>query len=225
MSSILRFVSPLLPSPLLLAAFLTPAALTAQAQRPRGEWRLDAAHSDTLPARYARSLPRDSIFSGERPAREGGRGEPGESHYGGGRRYRGAGSDDLARMRQTVDLVRTAPERLRISPDARTLTLIDSAGAEVVWPIDGKKVSETLAGGATVERRVRWKGDALVIERKVSGGGKVIETFRLGLGGTRLLVFVEVDGLFQPLEFRRLYESADRLSVGSPGDSTRLIHP
>ena len=56
-----------------------------------------------------------------------------------------------------------------------------------------------------VETSVRWKGDALVVERRVDGGGKVRESYGVGLDATRMVVFVEIHMGAFPTSFRRQY--------------------
>jgi len=60
--------------------------------------------------------------------------------------------------------------------------------------------------GGDVDTKARWDDEALVIERRVDGGGRVTERYTLGLGNIRLLSFIAVDGLQQPLEFTRQFE-------------------
>ena len=115
----------------------------------------------------------------------------------------------LARMRQTVDLSRWIPLRISLAGDT-TVSFTDAAGSQVTLRIDGRDVAQPgEASGGEVETRVRWQEDALVIERRVDGGGRESETCEVGLGGTRLLVYVAVDGLPTPIAFTRTYRRAD----------------
>jgi hypothetical protein len=209
--------SPGLCVALLAAVSLSlPVALRAQDIRPRGSWRLDRASSDSLPPRFS-PPPRASA---ERPGMEPGEGPGGEkpgierpgefgggAGYGGGhgrRRDHGFSDKELARMRQTMALARQTPEIIAIAPDD-SLRIVVTGGETVALHIGGGHVKREIEGGGEIETSAHWKSTALVVERKVKGGGKVTETYRLGLGGGRLLGFVEIAGLLQPLDFRRQY--------------------
>jgi hypothetical protein len=113
---------------------------------------------------------------------------------------------DLARIRQTVALARRAPARIRFEEDGSRVTLTDSQGFETTLQIGGRKSRETVLDGGDVDTKARWDDETLVIERRVDGGGRVTERYTLGLGGVRLLSFIAVDGLQQPLEFTRQFE-------------------
>ena len=110
-------------------------------------------------------------------------------------------------MRQTLELLRHPPQVIRISADS--LTVVDDSGTVTTWQINGKDLKELLEGGGELKTSVRWKGDAIRVERKVNGGGKLVETYELGLGGRRLLAFIEVAGLMQPVSLTREYQPAD----------------
>jgi hypothetical protein len=75
-------------------------------------------------------------------------------------------------------------------------------------------------GGGTVETTVRWDHDAIVVERKVDGGGKVKTRYELGLGGTRLIAFVDLDGMMQGRSFTLHYLRVPADSTGSTGASS-----
>jgi hypothetical protein len=116
---------------------------------------------------------------------------------------------DLARMHQTLLLARRAPARVEFEESGAHVKLTDSQGFETTIPINRQGVTETVFDGGDVETKARWDEETLVIERRVDGGGKVTERYTLGLGATRLLVFVEVDRLLQPLAFTRQYERVE----------------
>ena len=110
-------------------------------------------------------------------------------------------------MHQTLELLRNVPERLRISADGKTVTVIDRSGGEMTLYTDGSKFREAVQDQGYVETRAYWGAEGLVIERKVDGGGKITENYGLGLDGSRLIAFVEVSGLTQPLAVTRQYQS------------------
>jgi hypothetical protein len=217
MSSPRRFATMAL-SVLLL---LSPLALAAQQARPQGEWQLNEIRSDSVPARFGQHGPSESRRGGrpgEGPGGEGpggmgpgagGPGMDGPGRRGGpghGRRERQLDEKGLARIHQTLELLRDPPRRLRISPDGGTINLLDRSGNEMTLYTDGSKFNEAVENGGDVENKAYWKAESLIIERKVEGGGKITETYGLGLDGTRLLAFVEVSGIPQPLAITRQYQ-------------------
>ncbi len=200
------------PAQLLLLLAL-PAILSAQQPRPHGAWRLDAAHADSTVGTFK---PGDSGMGpppGERPG-DPGFGPPGVGgtgsgigsgrRYGGGRYGRDLNEKDKQRIRQTLELGRHGAERVVIDAEAKQFTTFEADGSEQIYPIGGKAVSQTSEGASEVKTKVRWKGDALIVERKVDGGGKVTESYGLGLDGTRMIVFVQVElGMMQRSYTRR----------------------
>ena len=197
---------------LLAPGLLGAGILNAQQARPQGEWRLNKSNSDSVPGRFGGAGGAEGTRAGPRDGPPGvvspGMGPRGGG-YGGGSRGTGLGEKDLARRRQTMDLLRDPPRRIRFGAGESTFTITDATGAETTWRIDGKKVRQPVEGGGDVETKVRWKAEALVFERTVDGGGRVTETYELGLGGTRLLVFVDLGGMMEPLASTRQYEPAD----------------
>lgn len=211
---------------LALFAVSTPVARSAVAQQPRpeGAWRLDPSRSDSLTTRFGRegappgapAMGPGGSLPGEGPGGAGpGYGPPGSSgpggeiggnrRFGGGRYGRGMSEKDLARIRQTLELVRVVPMRVRISITDGTFTAIDSAGVEQTLRIGTTRVTPAVDSGGAVKTTARWKGDALIVEQKVDGGGKVVESYGIGLDGTRMIVFVELTIGLTPRNFTRQY--------------------
>jgi len=207
-------------SPMGLSALLllAPLPLVAQQPRPQGQWQLNETRSDSVPARFGQHGPGE-MHRGGRPG-EGpgglgpGAGEPGaeapgmREGPGYGRRTRRLDEKGLARIHQTLELVRDPPQHLWISADGGTINLRNRSGDETTLYTDGSKFREVVEEGGDVETRAYWNAESLIIERKVDGGGKITETYGLGLDGTRLLSFVEVSGLTQPLAITRQYQTA-----------------
>lgn len=185
-------------------------------------WHLDVERSDSLPGRRgATGMPPgpggtpEGAAPGYGPppgAGVGGvggtgvpEGEPGGRRYTGNRYGREYNEKDLARIRQTLELGRRSAAVIRIEPDSGRFTWMDEGGGVVTWKIGGGSVTDPVVGGGAIKTRVRWKGDAVVLERKIEGGGKVVDSFGLGLDGTRLLDYVEVYIGPEPTTFTRQY--------------------
>jgi hypothetical protein len=133
----------------------------------------------------------------------------GGRRYGGGRYGRGMTDKDLERIRQTLALARKAPAQIEIDAGAKSVKLTDGQGFETSLTIDGRTSCESVYDGGEVCTKARWSDETLVIERRVNGGGRVVERYTLGLGGLRLLSFVSVVGVVQPLEFTRQFERGE----------------
>ncbi len=200
----------------------TPALLEAQQPRPEGAWRLIPPRTDSVaerttpgPVRETPEIAPTGRAPGGGPPGATGPGGPGNDMPGGGApggpRYRRSPSaKEIERMRQTIVLGHYAPARVRIDPRARTFTTVDSAGVETSWRIG--KTSEVAAADSVlgaVETSVRWKGDALVVEHRVDGGGTVRESYGVGLDATRMVVFVEISAGPFPTSFRRQYRKEE----------------
>ena len=99
------------------------------------------------------------------------------------------------------------------TPRTLQISLADSL-AVVAFPREepwilpfGGKVTRELGEDVEVEARAQWENNRLILTRRVSGGGVVVETFMPSVDGKRLTVAVE----FSPggrggVEFQRVYE-------------------
>ena len=192
--------------------------LHAAVQRPdlSGHWTYNAAQSDNPRSMMQR---RDSAGGdrggggGEaRGGYGGGRGGFGGRGFGrGGRGGRGTDMTDeqRERMRQTMDLAFRPPAALTIMASDSALTFTSDTGAALVLYGDGRKLKQSVEGGGDVEIKAHWQGNDFVVERKVSGGGKVTEDYLRSQDGKQLYVIVSVDGgRGRTSDFRRVYDAA-----------------
>ncbi len=147
-------------------------------------------------------------------------GEPRQPTPGYGGRHPEFSDKARARMRETMVLSKRVPKRIRIDAQASTFTVVDDSGSVKTLHLDGKKLEEPVEGGGTVETTARWDHDAIVVERKVDGGGKVKTRYELGLGGTRLIAFVDLDGMMQGRSFTLHYLKVPPDSTGDTGASS-----
>jgi hypothetical protein len=186
-----------------------------------GRWTFNAAQSDN-PRDMLQG--RDSTGDQSRGGRTGG-GYPGMGGGRGGRggfgRGRGGGSrggggggggmsdEQRQRMHQTMQLVFDAPPGLTIAETDSSVAFASDSGAALVLYSDGRKVTQKVEGGGDVEIKGRWLGNDFVVERKVSGGGKVTEDYLRSQDGKQLFVIVKFEGgRGRSLEFRRVYDGA-----------------
>ena len=192
------------------------------AQHPdlSGQWTFDAAQSDNprdmLQGRDSTGeAPRGARSGGGYPGMAGGRGgfggrrgRGGEARGGGGG---GGGMSDeqRQRMRQTMQLVFQAPLAFTIAQSDSSVTFASDSGGALELYGDGRKVSRKVEGAGDVEIKGHWQGNDFVVERKVSGGGKVTEDYLRSEDGKHLFVIVKSEGgRGRSIEFRRVYDGA-----------------
>ncbi len=112
------------------------------------------------------------------------------------------------RMRQTMAMAFDASPTLKINEDDSTLIVTPDTGAALVLYADGRKVKQHVEGQGDVETKARWQGNDFVVERKVSGGGKVTEDYLKSQDGKQLFVIVSFESnRGRTLEFRRVYDA------------------
>ena len=207
----------------LIAVALMVAATPLLAQQPdlSGHWTFNAAQSDNprdmLQGRDSTGDQSRGGRGGGYPGMGGGRG--GFSGRGGGGFGRGRGGGERGgggmsdeqrqRMHQTMQLVFDAPPALMIVETDSSLAFGSDSGAALVLHDDGRKVTQIVDGGGDVEIKGHWQGSDFVVERKVSGGGKVTEDYLRSQDGKQLYVIVKFEGgRGRSLEFRRVYDGA-----------------
>ncbi len=208
---------------LTIAVALMVAATPLLAQQPdlSGHWTFNAAQSDNprdmLQGRDSTGDQSRGGRGGGYPGMGGGRG--GFSGRGGGGFGRGRGGGERGgggmsdeqrqRMHQTMQLVFDAPPALVIVETDSSLAFGSDSGAALVLHDDGRKVTQIVDGGGDVEIKGHWQGSDFVVERKVSGGGKVTEDYLRSQDAKQLYVIVKFEGgRGRSIEFRRVYDRA-----------------
>ena len=197
------------------AVLLIAAATPLQAQHPdlSGRWTFNAAESDN-PRNMLQG--RDSTGDESRGGRSGG-GYPGMGGGGGRGGFGGRGGgtrggmseEQRQRMHQTMQLVFEAPPAVTIAETDSSVAVRSDTGAALVLYNDGRKVTQKVEGGGDIEIKGRWQGNDFVVERKVSGGGKVTEDYLRSQDGKQLYVIVKFEGgRGRSIEFRRVYDGA-----------------
>jgi hypothetical protein len=169
------------------AILLTSLQLTASAQSTPtspivGAWTLNKDMSDAQSATPQR---------GDRAGRAGGSGGRrggggfggggrggggfGGGGFGGGGRASGAGNpDEMRRMRDAMQEILEAPERMTITQSESMVIITTGEGRTTRLSTDGKKVKDDSTG---IERKTRWDKAQLVSEISGVGNGKVTQTF------------------------------------------------
>jgi hypothetical protein len=212
-------------SGLLFAAGATLRPAPAQHPDLSGRWNFNASQSDDPRDRVqpgdsggdaergggrSGGFPRIGGGGGGRGGFGGGRG--GRGGFGGGRggsEGRGGMTDDQRqRMRQTLQLAFRAPSTLTIVETDSTVSFAADTAQALVLHADGQKLKQKVDSGGDVEVKGHWQGHDFVVERKVSGGGKMTEDYLRSEDGKQLFVIVSVDLGRRTLDFRRVYDGA-----------------
>ncbi|PYO96712.1 MAG: hypothetical protein DMD60_09295 [Gemmatimonadetes bacterium] len=108
-----------------------------------------------------------------------------------------------------MQLAFDAPPALTIAETDSSIALMSDGGAALVLYSDGRKVTQKVEGGGDVQIKGRWLGNDFVVEREVSGGGKVSEDYLRSQDGKQLFVIVKFEGgRGRSIEFRRVYDGA-----------------
>ncbi len=116
-------------------------------------------------------------------------------------------------MRAMRQLAQTTPTRIDIALTDSLVTVTYAGREPWVLPF-GKTVERPLDDDLKLEAKAEWDEGRLVVQRNVSGGGGVTETFMPSVDGTRLTVDVEMSGGPGGIEFQRVYNHPKPASAG-----------
>lgn len=159
-----------------------------------GEWTLDRDASDD-PARELETHRREGAHDG---GSGGGAGGHGPGRHGGG--ILGGGGPDPSVMEATIDVFQAVPDRFALTvTDSLVITTWGGEG-EARIPIAGDAVpldarARLRAGLPEIEAKARWDGGRLRLERRIDGGGTIVDLLEPTAEGDRLLVTRTVDGV------------------------------
>lgn len=198
-----------------LLIFSTVPTATALGQHPdfAGRWIYNAALSDN-PREQLRGVDSSGEVGRGRGyggigGTGGGIGGVGGDPGGGGVRtgWSGMNEEMRDRMRQTIQLAFEPPRALSISQTDATVTFIVEGADTLPLRTDGHRFRQKFEGAGDIEDRAQWKGNDLVVERSVSGGGNVVEDYLLSKDGKHLYVVVSFTGRRgRPIQYRRIYD-------------------
>ncbi|HEY8485697.1 MAG TPA: hypothetical protein VIL13_13870 [Longimicrobiales bacterium] len=121
-------------------------------------------------------------------------------------------SEKRQRSLEALRALLRASERLVLAQDGAQVTLTYADGPTVTLPTNGKAIKHEWAGIGVVEFKAEWSGQELRIERKTETGLKIKEFIGRGLGGTRLIVDLTIEGAGpRAVMARRIYDLAGGL--------------
>ena len=176
-----------------------------------GQWRLDPSRSDTMQRPEGGGGRRGGGRGGGGGGwggglggggwRGGGRG--GSGGGGGGGDEGGSSGDQAEAARRPARL----PDLMHVTQTESVVSFEDSSGAVIqeITTVDAKDDTLTHAPNAQVLHG-KWKGSHLEIERQGGRGGKATETISLEDKGEALVIDVKLSGGSGPArEFKRVY--------------------
>jgi hypothetical protein len=100
------------------------------------------------------------------------------------------------------------PLSIVISQDDSTVAMSDAGGYMVSLYTDGRKNTEYLLSGETLDITAKWKDGILNIERKMERAGSVRETYAIDPAQGKLVVNVKLKTISLPraIDARRVYD-------------------
>jgi hypothetical protein len=110
-------------------------------------------------------------------------------------------------MHQPMDLVFAAPSFLTLAQTDSTVALTSERDT-LVLPSNGHKLRQKAEwqGQGDVDIKGHCQGNDFLIERSVSGGGKVTEDYLHAADGAQLFVIVSFEAGGRSITFRRIYD-------------------
>ena len=108
----------------------------------------------------------------------------------------------------TISAAIAASRVFKIEQADTTLTLSSAEGPVFTFFPDGREVVRPISGLGEVRTVSRWKGERLVVERRLDGGATINTTYQLTDKGKRLQVSTKIGGIGRSIKFRRLYDAA-----------------
>ena len=186
---------------LVLAVLALPRPAEAQDADLNGKWVLNLDESEDARAKFQEAM-RDARASGGR----GGRGAPPAGGRGG----------NPQQMQETMRMLINAAMRLNIVVGDSTVTVVAAEGSRMIFYPDGRKVETPIEGVGTIETKAQWKGDKLVVERKMDGGMKITSNYEIKSDGAQLHVKMKFEGGRIPgkVEVLRVYDADSNSDSG-----------
>ncbi len=84
----------------------------------------------------------------------------------------------------------------------------DGVGRVRIFYLDGKKHNRQSPGGTKFETLSIRQGNRIIVDQKIKGGGRIIETYVLSVEGDRLFLTVRLEAkrLKEALTIRNVYD-------------------
>lgn len=188
-----------------------------------GQWVLDRDASDD-PARALEAHGREGAHDGGRGGGGGGHGPGGHGgggaghgsggHGGGGLLGRlwaliGGGGPDPAALEATLDVFRTVPDRFTLTVTDSLVVTTWAGEREARMPVAGNAIPMSVQG-RRIEVKAKWDGGKLEIERRIDGGGRIVDLVEAVAEGNHLLVIRTVKGVPGAIpEIRLVFDRAE----------------
>lgn len=150
-----------------------------------GQWALDRNASED-PARALEAHSQAGTHAGRR----GGGGGHGPGRHGGAL---GGGRPDPAALEATFDVFRSVPDDFILTVTDSLVVTTWAGQKEARMPVGGDAIPVSVRG-PKIEARAEWDGGRLRLERRIEGGGTVVDIVEPLAEGSRLLVIRTVKG-------------------------------
>src|SRR5262249_39268604 len=96
--------------------------------------------------------------------------------------------DDMRRMRDAMQEITDAPEKMTITQSETTVIITSGDGRTTRLSTDNKKVKDDSTG---IERKTRWDKDHLVSEISNAGPNKITQTYAVSPDSHQLTVTLD----------------------------------
>jgi hypothetical protein len=156
-----------------------------------GQWTLDRNASD-VPARALEAHGQEGGRGGGHGAGHGG-GRSG-GHGAGGHRGGGGGGPDPAALEATFEVFRAVPDHFTLTVTDSLVVTTWAGEREVRMPVAGDAFPISVQG-RRIEAKANWDGGRLRLERRIEGGGTIVDLVETLAEGDRLLVIRTVKGV------------------------------
>lgn len=182
-----------------------------------GQWTLDRDASDD-PDGAVETHGRGGAHGRGSGGRGGGHG-PGR-HGGGG--FPGGGGPDPVAMEATFEVFRVVPDRFTLAVTDSLVATTLAGEDEARMPVAGDAIPIYIRG-ERIEAKARWDGRRLRLERRIDGGGTIVDLVESLAEGNRLLVTRTVSGVPGATpEIRLAFDRAEEAPAS--GESHPEVH-
>jgi hypothetical protein len=99
-------------------------------------------------------------------------------------------------------------DTLIIDDEGKEFLVDDGVGRVRIFYLDGKKHNRQSPDGAKFETLSTRQGNRIIVDQKIKGGGRIVETYALSEEGDRLILTVRLEAkrLKEPMTIRNVYD-------------------